>query len=93
MVQMVYMHKTASAQSSRPLFIPTMTSTECVIHRHNAHEIEVWGADISEHYAIYLAATGDCIADLIYLGAPDVSSSSWNTDLFGIALDGVIFDW
>jgi hypothetical protein len=52
------------------LLIPVATAGYMICRR-TAQQIEVWGIDISEHYAIYLNAEGDGIADLIYLGASD----------------------
>lgn len=42
----------------------------CVIRVH-LREVEVWGADISEHYTISLSPSQEA-TDVIYLGASDL---------------------
>lgn len=59
----------ASSPAS-PLVSPTAPNG-CVV-RLNQGKLEVWGVDISEHYAIFLSASGDAIADVVYLGASDL---------------------
>ena len=70
------MPKNASVPNLPSLYLSTKALSGCVICRRAPRELEVWGADISEHYAIYLSAAGDGIADVIYLGARDFAQSA-----------------
>lgn len=38
--------------------------------RRSAHDIEVWGANLSEHYTIHINNLDEGSVDVIYLGIP-----------------------
>lgn len=70
------MPRNSSVSIPAVLYLAGKLPTGCVICRRAPRELEVWGADISEHYAIYLSAAGDGVADVIYLGTRDFAAST-----------------